>query len=194
MLFMKSILYSSFIFIRLHEIGRVFSLMLSHSWFSKAASKITSPRLFLKLMDYFLTRCMMLPPPDPLAEYSSQLQPKSSPFSHCLYLSSSTHSMKSNQYDEHSLRHRRHVMNQHDHALIKTALQQEPTVDELEKNNPTPFMNFFTTKDRVISILTAIACILLFLLLNGVSLNPVVNLILLYLLLFSRIQSILLIC
>ena len=190
---MKSILYSSFIFIRLHEIGRVFSLMLSHSWFSKAASKITSPRLFLKLMDNFLTRCMMLPPPDPLAEYSTQLQPKSSPFSHCCS-SSSTHSIKSNQHNEHSLRHRRHVMNQHDHALINTALQQEPTVDELEKNNPTPFMNFFTTKDRVISILTAIACILLFLLLNGVSLNPVVNLILLYLLLFSRIQSILLIC
>ena len=65
-------------------------------------------------------------------------------------------------------------MNQHDHALINTALQQEPTVDELEKNNPTPFMNFFTTKDRVISILTAITCIFLFFFLNGVSLNPIV--------------------
>lgn len=47
--------------------GRAFSLMMSQNWFSSTARKINTPRLFLKLMDNFMTRCMMLPPPDPLA-------------------------------------------------------------------------------------------------------------------------------
>ena len=54
--------------------GRAFSLMMSQNWFSNAARKVNTAHLFLKLMDSFMTRCTMLPPPDPLADNPFQFQ------------------------------------------------------------------------------------------------------------------------
>ena len=147
----------------LHEMGRAFSLMLSQNWFSNAARKIDSQRLFLKLMDNFMTRCMMLPPPDPLATNPFEVKQSRMVNRGCcgsqkqetvMLMMPNTTLQRTN----HQLRRRRRVLNAHDTQLMQTALQQEPTVEELEKK-PSPYLTKLTLKDKIISAITAVACV-----------------------------------
>ena len=147
----------------LHEMGRAFSLMLSQNWFSNAARKIDSQRLFLKLMDNFMTRCMMLPPPDPLAANPFEVKQSRTVNRGCcgsqkqetvMLMMPNTTLQRTN----HQLRKRRRVLNAHDTQLMQTALQQEPTVEELEKK-PSPYLTKLTLKDKIISGITAVVCI-----------------------------------
>lgn len=75
----------------------------------------------------------------------------------------------------HQLRHRQRVIHEHDNALINEALQQEPTVEELEKDKTTPFISKLSTKDWVISAITLVGCIAVLLLLNLKSFVPYVG-------------------
>lgn len=153
---------------RIHEIGRSFSIMMSQNWFSKSANKITTPHLFLKLMDNFLTRCMMLPPPDPLSSYPYEMKASGrgcwgdrSEKRDNMTIPSATF-----QRSQHQLRHRQRVLHQHNNDLINTALQQEPTEDELENNDTKPFINRLTRKDWIISGIIALVCIGVMVLVN----------------------------
>ena len=116
--------------------GRAFSLMMSQNWFSNAARKVNTAHLFLKLMDSFMTRCTMLPPPDPLADNPFQFQ--SVRGGGCcggggertlMVMMPNTTLQRAN----HQLRHRQRVLHEHDNLLKTEALQQEPTLEELEK-------------------------------------------------------------
>ena len=138
---------------RLHEMGRAFSLMMSQNWFSNAARKVNTAHLFLKLMDSFMTRCTMLPPPDPLADNPFQFQ--SVRGGGCcggggertlMVMMPNTTLQRAN----HQLRHRQRVLHEHDNLLKTEALQQEPTLEELEKEK-TPTTSRVTVKDWVIS-------------------------------------------
>ena len=184
---------------RLHEMGRAFSLMMSQNWFSNAARKITTSSLFLKLMDNFMTRCTMLPPPDPLSDNPFQLQRvrgvdfrfgqssnggmSDESNRGCCGTNTTNNNTNSSssqpqqetvvvflpnttlQRTHHQLRKRKRVLNEHENNLKTTALQQEPTLEELEKEKPSPFINHLTTRDRVVSGITIIGCILVFILL-----------------------------
>ena len=187
--------------------GRAFSLMMSQNWFSNAARKINTDRLFLKLMDNFMTRCTMLPPPDPLSDNPFQMQRVRGiglPFGHSANQANANQTdinhgcgcfggkgerdanqnqnQNQNQGDRqetvvvflpnttlqrahHQLRRRKRVLNEHENVLKTAALQQEPTLEELEKEKPSPFINHLTTRDRVVSGLTITGCLLVFLLL-----------------------------
>ena len=176
--------------------GRAFSLMMSQNWFSNAARKITTQSLFLKLMDNFMTRCTMLPPPDPLSDNPFQMQrirgmnnrsnrgccgcgtggmnTNASNANNANSSSSSSQQQETVvvflpnttlQRTHHQLRKRKRVLNEHENNLKTTALQQEPTIEELEKEKPSPFINRLTTRDRVVSGITIVGCILVFLLL-----------------------------
>ena len=128
----------------LHEMGRAFSLMLSQNWFSNAARKIDSQRLFLKLMDNFMTRCMMLPPPDPLATNPFEVKQSRMVNRGCC----------GSQKQETVML----MMPNTTLQLVVGALQQEPTVEELEKK-PSPYLTKLTLKDKIISAITAVACV-----------------------------------
>ena len=164
----------------LHEMGRAFSLMMSQNWFSNAARKIDSQRLFLKLMDNFMTRCMMLPPPDPLAENPFEVKQSRTVNKGCcgserqetvMLMMPNTTLQRTN----HQLRKRRRVINAHDTQLMQTALQQEPTVEELEKK-PSPYLTKLTLKDKIISGITIAVCIGVLIMLLVHSFAPYVGL------------------
>ena len=70
------------------------------------------------------------------------------------------------QRTTHQLRRRQRVINEHDNVLKNEALQQEPTVEELEKDKPSPFISKLSPKDWVIWAVTFAACIGVLLLLN----------------------------
>ena len=164
----------------LHEMGRAFSLMLSQNWFSNAARKIVTQHLFLKLMDNFMTRCMMLPPPDPLAENPFQVKQSRVERGCCgghqqetvMLMMPNTTLQRAN----HQLRKRRRVLNAHDNQLMNTALQQEPTVEELEKDKTSPYLTKLTLKDKIIGGITFIACIGVIVLLLAHNFEPYVML------------------
>lgn len=157
--------------------GRAFSLMMSQNWFSSTARKINTPRLFLKLMDNFMTRCMMLPPPDPLAAKPFEIKQNVGSSGCCGKTERVVVIMPNTtmQRATHQLRHRQRVIHEHDNALINEALQQEPTVEELEKDKTTPFISKLSTKDWVISAITLVGCIAVLLLLNLKSFVPYVG-------------------
>ena len=150
---------------RLHEMGRAFSLMMSQNWFSNAARKINTPHLFLKLMDNFMTRCMMLPPPDPLAENPYEITSNVQGTTGCCGGKKSQQTVvlmlpnNSLQRTNHQLRKRKRVINEHDTSLMNTALQQEPTVEELEKDKASPYISRLSTRDKIIGAITAILCV-----------------------------------
>lgn len=162
----------------LHEMGRAFSLMLSQNWFSNAARKIVTQHLFLKLMDNFMTRCMMLPPPDPLAENPFQVKQSRVDRGCCgghqqetvMLMMPNTTLQRAN----HQLRRRRRVLDAHDNQLMSTALQQEPTVEELEKDKTSPYLTKLTLKDKIIGGITFIACIGVIVLLLAHNFEPYV--------------------
>lgn len=145
--------------------GRSFSLMMSQNWFSKAANKIISPRLFLKLMDNFVTRCMMLPPPDPL---SQPLYDKQSVELSCCRRRRTTMIPRGTlQRNQHQLHHRQRVLHHYNQSLMSHALQQEPTVDEIEQNTTKPFFHRISLVDGIVSTITALLCLGVILLLHG---------------------------
>lgn len=170
---------------RLHEMGRAFSLMMSQNWFSSAARKINTSHLFLKLMDNFMTRCMMLPPPDPLAENpyevrSNQVEAgccggKKSQQTVVLMMPNNTF-----QRTNHQLRKRKRVINEHNNNLMSAALQQEPTVEELEKDKASPYISHLTLRDKIVGGVTGVLCILVAVLLLVHHFTPYVTFILHY--------------
>lgn len=163
---------------RLHEMGRAFSLMMSQNWFSSTARKINTPHLFLRLMDNFLTRCMMLPPPDPLAAKPFEVKQNVGSAGCCGKTERVMVIMPNTtmQRTTHQLRRRQRVINEHDNVLKNEALQQEPTVEELEKDKPSLFISKLSPKDWVIWAITLVACVGVLLLLNLHHFTPYVSL------------------
>lgn len=158
--------------------GRAFSLMMSQNWFSSTARKINTPHLFLRLMDNFLTRCMMLPPPDPLAAKPFEVKQNVGSAGCCGKTERVMVIMPNTtmQRTTHQLRRRQRVINEHDNVLKNEALQQEPTVEELEKDKPSLFISKLSPKDWVIWAVTLVACVGVLLLLNLHHFTPYVGL------------------
>ena len=138
--------------------------MMSQNWFSNAARKINSSSLFFKLMDHFMARCMMLPPPDPLAAKPFEIKPgcwkKPSEKKVVMMIPSATY-----QRATHQLHHRERVIQEHDAELMTSTLTKEPTVEELE-SKPTPFASHLTLRDKIVGVVTAVVCVAVMLLLN----------------------------
>ena len=63
------------------------------------------------------------------------------------------------QRTNHQLRKRKRVINEHDTSIMNTALQQEPTVEELEKDKASPYISRLSTRDKIIGGITGILCI-----------------------------------
>lgn len=147
--------------------GRAFSLMMSQNWFSNTARKINTAHLFLKLMDNFMTRCMMLPPPDPLAENPYEIVSNMPVEAGCCGARKNKQTvvlmMPNNtlQRTNHQLRKRKRVINEHQNNLLNSALQQEPTVEELEKDKPSPFISRLTLRDKIVGGITGLLCVLI---------------------------------
>lgn len=166
---------------RLHEIGRSFSLMMSQNWFSNAARKINGAQLFFKLMDHFMARCMMLPPPDPLSQAPFTLRREDRQVTPGCWKKRDSEKVvmmiPSNTYQRatHQLRHRQRVIQDRDVELARDALTKEPTVEDLEAK-PTPFLSHLTPRDIIVGIVTAIACLAVMLLLNLHDFEPPVRL------------------
>ena len=129
--------YWNGIICRLHEMGRAFSLMMSQNWFSSAARKINTDRLFLKLMDNFMTRCTMLPPPDPYAANPFQRRNVMGQTHGCcgkkdqqtitVFMPNTTF-----QRTNHQLRRRQRVLNEHDNVLKTGSWEVSPLLVVLQ--------------------------------------------------------------
>ena len=140
--------------------------MMSQNWFSNSARKVNTSRLILKLMDTFMTRCMMLPPPDPLAENPFEHMSNVQGHSSCCGGSKNQQTVvvmapnNTLQRAHHQLRKRKRIIKEHHDNLLSNALQQEPTVEELESDKPTPVISRLTLRDKIVGGVTAVICVL----------------------------------
>ena len=71
------------------------------------------------------------------------------------------------QRNQHQLHRRQRILHHYNQSLMSHALQQEPTVDEIEQNSTKPFFHRISFTDGVVSLITALFCLGVILLLHG---------------------------
>ena len=118
-------------------------------------------------MDHFMARCMMLPPPDPLAAKPFEIKQNVGSSGCCGKKERVVVIMPNTtmQRATHQLHHRERVIQEHDAELMTSTLTKEPTVEELE-SKPTPFASHLTLRDKIVGVVTAVVCVAVMLLLN----------------------------
>ena len=96
-------------------------------------------------MDVFVARCLMLPPPDPYA---------SNPYQQRTMVPNTTL-----ERAQHQLRNRERVMHDHDVSVMTEKLQEEPTMEELEKDDTHVQESKLKAKDIMAGGITFLACV-----------------------------------
>ena len=154
-----------------HDIGRAFSLMMAQGWFYSYAKKITSKHRFIKLMDAFLRRCVMLPPLDMSSHPGLKTSDnKDVHVKHCCQKSSAlqteerTLTVSMPQYRNMDrantyLDKRRRIMAEQEQKNIKLALQAEPTAAEVDDQQLPVIESVIRVKDYVWGGIILLLCI-----------------------------------
>ena len=121
-------------------------------------------------MDVFVTRCLMLPPPDPYSVNPYQNRTVVTTKGCCSRTEQETIVVlipsNTMQRTQHQLRNRERVIHEHDVNMMTEKLQQEPTMEELEKDDSKVRESKLSPKDIVIGCVTFIGCLLVLLLLS----------------------------
>ena len=120
-------------------------------------------------MDVFVTRCLMLPPPDPYSERPYQTRTVITTKGCCTRTEQETIvvMVPSNtmQRTQHQLRNRERVIHEHDVTMMTEKLQEEPRLEELERDDSKLRESKLTPKDIIIGCVTFVSCLLVLLLL-----------------------------
>ncbi|KAK8803325.1 hypothetical protein WA158_001019 [Blastocystis sp. Blastoise] len=159
-----------------HDIGRAFSLMMAQKWFFNAAKKIESKHRFIKLMDTFLRRCVMLPPMDTATRTAAPVETVSS--SGCCSrpqteggLSITLPHRVANRANNY-LSRREHVMKEQSEDLLRVALEAEPSAKEIDDQLPPEIESHLAIKDMIWGGIIFILCVLVAVLLNTYNFRP----------------------
>ena len=114
-------------------------------------------------MDVFVARCLMLPPPDPYASNPYQQRTVVTTRGCCghseqepiLVMVPNTTLERA----QHQLRNRERVMHDHDVSVMTEKLQEEPTMEELEKDDTHVQESKLKAKDIMVGGITFLACV-----------------------------------
>ena len=110
-------------------------------------------------MDVFVTRCLMLPPPDPYSERPYQTRTVITTKGCCTRTEQETIVV---MVPSNTMQRTQH---EHDVTMMTEKLQEEPSIEELERDDSKLRESKLTPKDIIIGCVTFVSCLLVLLLL-----------------------------